>query len=44
MFIWTKKNPKQTKNMSFKIPYKIKMELYGKLSCKKIGTNRRYTP
>lgn len=26
---------KQTKNMSFKIPYKIKRELYGKLSCKK---------
>lgn len=33
------KNPnKQTKNMSFKIPYKIKRELYGKLSCKKKGT------
>lgn len=29
---------KQTKNMSFKIPYKIKRELYGKLSCKKKGT------
>lgn len=40
MFIWTKK--KQTKNMSFKIPYKIKRELYGKLSCKKKG--HRYTP
>lgn len=40
MFIRTKKTPqnKQTKNMSFKIPYEIKRELYGKLSCKKKGT------
>lgn len=37
VYLDKKKNPKQT-NMTFKIPYKIKRELYGKLSCKKKGT------